>query len=427
MLVGESQVWAGTEAGSLHVFDLSMQFGRYRLSNHGYFKLSEAVTCLKVEQLVVGRGRRSGLRTEVLVGSMNNTLTVISGEVDERGGLRNVDKCPRKVVHLGSRYEEEEEEEEGEGGCVSGVHSIAMVSSQSGALEECYWCACGSNIVVLRHSNWAILKLLKKCVDLSSEGGVISHLETTDYGVWCSVQHSPTVILWDVREFLPKLKISCFNAGPETPLLEHQSAQVTCLVYCDPLSLLLVGTRGGCLLVFSIHGKHRRYRNMSFPEVHSLPSSPRMNASYRKRLSYTVLTSCQCHPRSITSIHPISVQGSSMGGMLESPSLASPSNGLNILVVFGGRGDESEGRDNVPVESVVHVYELASSPLTSPMTSPHTTPVGRASAMSVQSLPASSSNKKCSLQNLDSMPKLSLYRVSNEAITYLPLPENSVW
>ena len=213
-LVGESQVWAGTEAGSLHVFDLSMQHGRYRLSNHGYFKLPEALTCLKVEQLVGGRGRRSGLRTEVLVGSMNNTLTVISGEVDERGGLRNVEKCPRKVIQLGCRYEEEEGEEVGgESGSVTGVHSIAMVSSQSGALEECYWCACGSYIVVLRRSNWAIFKLLKKCVDLSSSGGIISHLETTDYGVWCSVQHSPSVTLWDVREVLPKLKRSCLEVS----------------------------------------------------------------------------------------------------------------------------------------------------------------------------------------------------------------------
>lgn len=200
-LAGESQVWAGTGTGSLHVFDLSTQYGVPRLMNHGYSKLPEAVTCLHSEQLSSGRAmslpskERRSLKTEVLVGSANNTLTVISGETDERGGVRNVAGCPRQVIHLQYRREE--------GDC-GGVHSIAMVNSAC-------WCACGPSIVILKRSNWSVFKTLEESDGLPSDNvsGYVSHLEPTDYGVWCTVNLSPTVTLWDTTSFFQKLKISC--------------------------------------------------------------------------------------------------------------------------------------------------------------------------------------------------------------------------
>lgn len=197
---------------------------------------------------------------------------------------------------------------------------------------------------------------------------------------------------------------------------------MTCLAYCDPL--LLVGTRGGCLLILSIQTKRQfnRIRHCSMPDVavHSLPSSPRLHS---RKLSYTVLTSSHCYPAPITSIHPIPVQGGSMGGAVESPYLCSPSNALNMLIVFSTSPDDDVIACSAS-ESVVQVYELTSSPLASPMTSPNTAP-GRSSTISLP--PSSSTNRKCSLQDLDTMPKLSLYRVSNDAISYLPLHENPVW
>lgn len=208
-MAGESQVWAGTEAGSLHVFDLSTQLGAPRLLNHGYSKLPEAVSYLRAEQLSPGRAmsllsrdRRSLVRTEVLVGSANNTLTVISGEGDETGGLRNVARCPRKIIHL--RYGKEESS-------CDGVHTIALAGLVTGLSEERYWCGCGPSIVILRRSNWKILKMLEQSDGLPLEGlsGYVSHLEPTEYGVWCSVNPSPTVTLWDAKDFSLKLKIPC--------------------------------------------------------------------------------------------------------------------------------------------------------------------------------------------------------------------------
>lgn len=198
-LAGESQVWAGTETGSLHVFGLDAQHG-LRLTNHGYSKLPDPISCLRVEQLARGSPGGHRTRTELLVGSINNTLTIISGEADERGGLRNVIRCPRKLIHLGS----------GDGESSNGVHCIALVTPITGIADQSYWCGCGPNIVILRRSNWKILNTLGRSNGLSCEvEAFVSHLEATDYGVWCTMSQSPTMLLWDTKEFSPKLKISC--------------------------------------------------------------------------------------------------------------------------------------------------------------------------------------------------------------------------
>lgn len=212
--------------------------------------------------------------------------------------------------------------------------------------------------------------------------------------------------------------VLCSNPGPESP--RYESAQVTCLVYCDPL--LLVGTQGGDLLVISIHKKRHRNRHNSLPEAafHSLPSSPRFHSRSGggRRLEHTVLTSTHCYDRPVINIHPIMVQGDIAG----SPFPASPSSSMNMLILFG-KEEEEDGGD--AVEGIVHLYEIVSSPLTSPMSSPQTA-TGQLSTTSTQSLPPTSLHK-CSLQDLTTMPNLTLRRVSNGAISYLPLHENSAW
>ena len=209
-LAGECQVWAGTEAGSLHVFDL--QPGP-RLLKHGYSKLPDPVLCLKTESLVpsnrdvsIAKGRRSHMKTEVLIGSENNTLTIISGEADERGSLRNVAKCPRKVIRLGPTTHQGGEEGERR----TGVNCICLVSPMQGggAMEDSYWCACGPNIVILRRSNWKVVKRLDQSDGLEADE-CVSALETSENGVWSSVHRSSALLLWDTKEFSPKLKISC--------------------------------------------------------------------------------------------------------------------------------------------------------------------------------------------------------------------------
>lgn len=212
----------------------------------------------------------------------------------------------------------------------------------------------------------------------------------------------------------------CSNAGPESPL-ENRNAQVTCLVYSDPL--LMVGTQGGYLLVFSIHTKHHlnRTRHMSIPStpMHSLPSSPKLSLGpcmTARKLDYSPIAAIHCCTQPIVRIHPLVLQGDVTSN---SPYPLSPGHITNILVMFG------EGESGSGLDSCVQLYEMVSSPINSPMASPQTI-TGRLSTGSTQSLPVST-HRKYSLQDLDTMPKLSISRVSKGALSYLPLQDNSKW
>lgn len=203
-LAGESQVWAGTETGSLHVFDLCPG---PKLSNHGYSKLPDPITSIRTDQFPAPIIRDTSLNgkrptTEVLVGSNNGNLTVISGESDRRGGLCKVAKCPRKVIPLVTT----------EKGGNSEIHCMVLVPT-SLAKEECYWCGCGPNIVVLRRSTWQVVTKLDGSLGLPlhiKAGLHVSALEATEHGVWSTLSKSSTITLWDPENLAqPKLKIPC--------------------------------------------------------------------------------------------------------------------------------------------------------------------------------------------------------------------------
>ena len=216
-LAGEAQIWAGTQAGSLHVFQLSPG---PRLTKHGYSRLPDPISCLRTDQQVASRDaclhrrdktRTMPARTDILVGSANGNLTIISGEADERGGLLHVNNCLRKVVQLGNGR-----------GC-SRVHCIILVHMPTS--EDCYWCGSGSRIIILHRHSWKVLAKLdahmsfplpQKSSSSSPEGGhdcseglLVQYLEPTEYGVWSSMEHSPAMVLWDTENFTPKIKISC--------------------------------------------------------------------------------------------------------------------------------------------------------------------------------------------------------------------------
>ena len=206
---GDAQVWVGTGSGTLHVFDLTHE---PRLSSHAFTKFSDPVSCIATRQpsvvdesLPVINGsavRGVKTKTEVLVGTSNGNLTILTGEANERGGLRNPLKCPRKVIQLGGF-------EEGGNFCIK---SITMVVCSG---METYWCACGASIVVVRRSDWREMVRLDGCAGLPllsdelSREIHISQLLATEFGVWSATSHSSTVLLWDTINFSTKMKITC--------------------------------------------------------------------------------------------------------------------------------------------------------------------------------------------------------------------------
>ena len=210
-VVGESQVWAGTESGSLHVFDIALDLRskqpELRFVKHMYTSLNDSVLCIVSQQLGTrflsrespDRSLKSSRRVEVLLGSIHGNITIISGESDENGGLKNALKCPRKVVQL-SDFKEES----------SQINCIAQVSCTGIAT---YWCGCGGDIVVLRRLDWKELARLGGARSPSRPGrkpAQIMQLLASECGVWSYTSSSSTISLWDTRDFAPKLHITCW-------------------------------------------------------------------------------------------------------------------------------------------------------------------------------------------------------------------------
>ena len=200
-LAGESQVWAGTESGSLHVLDLTPEL---RFSKHSYTNLLDPVTCILSLQHSgpsTSKGERSNV--DIVIGSPNGNLTIISGESNERKGLKNSLKCPRKLIQLGG-FEDD--------GSTS-INCVTLVTCEG--VEVC-WCGCGGSIVVLRCSDWREVARLNVCEDMSpppddiAPSVHVSGLLATEGGVWSTLSHSSSLTLWDRERFTPKITITCW-------------------------------------------------------------------------------------------------------------------------------------------------------------------------------------------------------------------------
>ena len=190
-IIGESQVWAGTDSGSLHIFDLMPDL---RFSKHSYTSLTDPILCITSRQQISERAALA----DVLLGSPYGNLTILSGELDERGGLKNALKCPRKMLQLGSQTEE---------GCSTSINCITPVG------QDTYWCGCGGDIVVLRRSDWKELARIDgKCTSQPLEGHPMHTVQllSSEYGVWSCLSHSSTITLWDTKDYSTKLHITCW-------------------------------------------------------------------------------------------------------------------------------------------------------------------------------------------------------------------------
>ena len=211
-VVGERQVWVGTKAGSLHVFELERN---YRFSSHAITKLDSSVLCIashhwstcnaSSEEMGLQAAMRS-LRTEVLIGTSNSAVVIVSGETNPCGGLKNPSdslRRARKVLNLG-RPEERE----------GNVNCIAAANMTGGA--ETFWCSCGRNIVVFRKDGWEEIERLDgtlghpKDEHTALKDSEIVQLVSSEPGMWSALSNSLTVSLWDIDTWTPKLHITCW-------------------------------------------------------------------------------------------------------------------------------------------------------------------------------------------------------------------------
>ena len=192
-LVGERQLWAGTNSGTLHIFELASSpscNSSFRLKDHSLIKINEPIlsmACRPVEYVFPSDSPLTnfGPQTEVLLGVPYGYVIIFAGAVDQQGRLQDVTKLPRKVVRLTNSSID----------CA--VNSI--VHTTEGA-SETYWCSCGSKIVVLQRRTWHKLQEIDTGTGFSSSSPLhpeVGHLLSSEHGVWSSVAHRSTVTLWD--------------------------------------------------------------------------------------------------------------------------------------------------------------------------------------------------------------------------------------
>ena len=218
-VVGETQVWAGTEAGSLHVFELGRNL---RFSSHSVTTLDGSLLCVASRHSNGGGGVSSAagsedaglqlalrsLRIDVLLGSSSGAVSIISGEAVPSGGLKDPSSSlrkPRKVLHLGER-----ERGGGEGG-EGRVRCIAATQTSGG--DELFWCSHGRMIVVVQRDGWEEIGRLDGSTGHSSDpisAPEIVQLLPSEVGMWTALSHSSTITLWDTDSLEPKLTIACW-------------------------------------------------------------------------------------------------------------------------------------------------------------------------------------------------------------------------
>ena len=244
-VLGESQLWVGTEAGSLHVFELKQE-PQLQLSTHAFTSLDSSVLFIFPSYTILAESQTqasfvSGRRLDIVMGSSSGIVTIITGEMNSKGGLQDPSTAlqrARKVVDLEDKMEEEEEEEEdvvvegieerdGEGREVvpgevkeenkgkeeEGRESVKCITAVSTSGEDTVWCGYGKKIVILRRSNWMEVCRWDGCPrgerDRWDMAQVVK-LVSSEQGVWSALSYSSSVTLWDPDSLQRKLHITCW-------------------------------------------------------------------------------------------------------------------------------------------------------------------------------------------------------------------------
>jgi hypothetical protein len=408
-VVGETQVWLGTKAGSLHVFELERSL---RFSSHAITTLDSSILCItshhwstsdaSSEEVGLQSATRS-LRTDVLIGTSNSAVSIVSGEANPHGGLHSPGSSlrrARKVLNLGRQ-------EEGEGN----VSCIAAATMTSGV--ESFWCSCGRKIVVFRKDGWnEIARLDATLVHPKDEHTVLKDSESVQLvssapGIWSALSNSLTISLWDSDTWTPKLHITCCSMCDAGLYIRPQ---ITALNFTYPH--LFVGTDQGDLIAFRIYKRS---------------STKRVEGSNRQHSwEYKVMTAEHCSSSAVLDIFATPLRTEEDGCRSLFRSMVTTPTSLQVLVVCGQR----QSQLSEVVTSNVFCYELVTSPTPSPLTSPMQLslrpPSGCdyrcSSAASCGSTSSVSTSHRRRVGTFDgSLPRLSFYSASPNAHSLLPL------
>lgn len=194
-IVGDCQIWIGTEQCTLHVFDFCPLSST--LTNHQFVDMKEKALCISSRAAKRSSGREE---VEVVVGFPHGYMVAFTGPPNASGGLENLLTAQRHVVRLippNSKL----------ASSLSPVTSVLYVNSSP--CGETYWCLCGEKLIVLNATTWqqekevAVTQQPSACCSQHS-----SVLLDSEVGVWCALSSSPCVTLWDKMTYAKEAEVA---------------------------------------------------------------------------------------------------------------------------------------------------------------------------------------------------------------------------
>ena len=214
-MMGDSQLWVGTDHGTLHCFEISHDRNQsnYKLKQHTFIAINEPIISITTRpteyslphhELSPTSSTPLSTQTghpnsEVLLGVPYGYIVILKGEVDQRGRLKDpLEKMSRRIIRLTNSPVD----------CAVNciVHSVHNK-------EEAYWCVCGGSIIVLKSSNWkqmAHIDIRRGQPVGLTEGSSqeVIQLLSTEIGIWSALSMSSTVTLWNKADYTPMIQLT---------------------------------------------------------------------------------------------------------------------------------------------------------------------------------------------------------------------------
>lgn len=194
-VVGDFQIWIGTDLGTLHLLDFC-PLSR-TLANHQFVDMKEKALCISSRT-----ARRSDGREEVqaVVGFPHGYLVAFTGPPNASGGLENLLTAQRQVVRLIPPNSKQ-------ASSLSPVTSVLYMSPRQ--CSDTYWCLCGEKLIVLDAASWRQVKEMTVTQQhMACCSWQTSVLIDSEVGVWCALSSSPCVTLWNKLNYTMEAQVA---------------------------------------------------------------------------------------------------------------------------------------------------------------------------------------------------------------------------
>lgn len=194
-IVGDRQIWIGTEQGTLHVFDFCPLSNT--LANHQFVDMKEKALCISSRTAKRSNGREE---VEAVVGFPHGYMVAFTGALNGSGGLENLLTAQRHVVRLIPPNSKQ-------ASSLSPVTNVLYISSS--VCSETYWCMCGEKLIVLNATTWQQEKEMSVTQQASAfYSQQSSVLVDSEVGVWCALSSSPCVTLWNKTTYAMEAQVA---------------------------------------------------------------------------------------------------------------------------------------------------------------------------------------------------------------------------